>query len=227
MALHHLQSEKEHLLASRFPAPRPSTRFISPSITHSDKQHRQPTAHCSSSTFSTLFAKTDQSSPALSLPVQLIIAAMVAIPTYMMASTAVTSLGPLWPRNEVIRSPKPDPLPQTTSSAAVTSSDSGASTDNAFASVGGPHISTNFPDPAVIHVNGMSYAFATNNRVQGAGHINIQVATSSDNQTWTIMDGHDALPTLGAWETGAGTWAPDVVQLVSLADLGCLNDRHH
>jgi hypothetical protein len=64
-------------------------------------------------------------------------------------------------------------------------------------------------------VDGISYAFATNNRQPAPKHINIQVAVSTDNQTWTLVDQHDALPNLGAWETGAGVWAPDVVQLVS------------
>ncbi|OCT50754.1 glycosyl hydrolase family 43 protein [Cladophialophora carrionii] len=133
---------------------------------------------------------------------------MVAIPTYMMASTAATSLGPLWPRNSVIRSPRPDPIPQTTSTTVISSPDS-----DPFASIIGPHISSNFPDPAIIYVDGMSYAFATNNRQPAPNHINIQVAVSTDNQTWTLVDQHDALPNLGAWETGAGVWAPDVVQL--------------
>ena len=144
-----------------------------------------------------------------SLRVQLLIGIMVAIPTYMLASTAVTSLGPLWPRNSVIRSPQPDPVPQT-SSTVFSFPDS-----NPFASIAGPHISSNFPDPAVISVDGISYAFATNNRQRAPNRINVQVATSTDNQTWTLLDGHDALPTVGTWETGAGVWAPDVVQLVS------------
>ncbi len=133
---------------------------------------------------------------------------MVAIPTYLLGSAAVTSLGPLSPRNAVVRSPQPAPVPQTSSSTIITSSDS-----NPFASVVGPHISSNFPDPAIIVVDGLSYAFATNNKQPAPSHINIQVATSTDNQTWTLIDGHDALPNLGAWETGAGVWAPDVIQL--------------
>ncbi|KAJ9612554.1 hypothetical protein H2200_004151 [Cladophialophora chaetospira] len=131
---------------------------------------------------------------------------MVAIPTYMLASTGVTSLGSLWPRNSVIRSPEPAPAPQTSSTTVISDS-------NPFASIVGPHISSNFPDPAIIAFDGVSYAFATNNRQPAPNHINIQVATSTDNQTWTLLDGHDALPSLGAWETGAGVWAPDVIQL--------------
>ncbi|KIW96948.1 uncharacterized protein Z519_02339 [Cladophialophora bantiana CBS 173.52] len=131
---------------------------------------------------------------------------MVAIPTYLLASSAVTSLGPLTPRNSVIRSP--EPLPQSSSTSLT--SDPGSSP---FASIIGPHISSNFPDPAVIHVDGVSYAFATNNRALGPDLVHVQVATSTDNQTWTLLDHHDALPSLGAWETGAGVWAPDVVQL--------------
>ena len=125
---------------------------------------------------------------------------MVAIPAFLLASSAVTSLGPLTPRDTVIRSPQP--ADHTT-----------ISSSNAFASVQGPLVSTQFADPAIIAVNGISYAFATNNRGVGADRINVQVATSTDNETWTLLDHHDALPNIGAWETGAGVWAPDVVQV--------------
>ncbi|EXJ80384.1 hypothetical protein A1O1_08528 [Capronia coronata CBS 617.96] len=133
---------------------------------------------------------------------------MVAIPAYLLASSAVSSLGPLTPRNTVIRSPEPAPLPEKASSEGVS-----APSTNPFASVIGPLVETNFPDPAIIHVDGVSYAFATNNRGVGGEMIHIQVATSSDNQTWTLSDHHDALPQVAAWETGTRVWAPDVIQL--------------
>lgn len=132
---------------------------------------------------------------------------MVAIPTYLLASAAVPSLGPLWPLNTVIRSAQPDPAPQASNTVLSPPG------PNPFASVTGPHILSNFPDPAIISVDGVSYAFATRNREPAPIRINIQVATSTDNRTWTLLDSHDALPSLGAWETGAGVWAPDVVQL--------------
>lgn len=139
-------------------------------------------------------------SPLLSLRTKIILG-MVAIPAFLLASSAVTSLGPLNPRDTVIRSPQPAE-PQTVPSS------------NPFSSVQGPLISTNFADPAVIVVNGVSYAFATNNRGVGANMIHVQMATSTDNKTWTLLEHHDALPQVGAWETGAGVWAPDVVQVV-------------
>ena len=72
----------------------------------------------------------------------------------------------------------------------------------------GPVITSNFPDPSFINVNGTYYAFATNNGAQ-----NIQIATSPDFITWAVT-GDDALPTLPSWATG-NVWAPDILQLVS------------
>ena len=72
----------------------------------------------------------------------------------------------------------------------------------------GPVITSNFPDPAFIYVDGTYYAFATNN-----GSKNVQIATSPDFVTWTVT-GSDALPTVPSWGA-APVWAPDVVQVVS------------
>jgi len=89
-------------------------------------------------------------------------------------------------------------------------------------SLNGPVITSNFPDPGLIQVNNVWYAFAT--RTVGSS-VHIQVAQSSDFDNWSVLanqDGneHDALPTLPTWvnNTGPGTsntWAPSVVQLVS------------
>jgi hypothetical protein len=128
---------------------------------------------------------------------------MVAIPTYLLASSAIASLGSLNPRNPV---PVPTPAP-------VVSTPS----QKEFATLAGPVIDTNFPDPAIITVDGESYAFATWNRVMGPGRINVQVAQSYNNQTWTLLEGYDAMPGHGAWETGNRVWAPDVIQLVGIA----------
>jgi len=133
-----------------------------------------------------------------------IILGMVAIPAYLLASSAVTTLGPLWPRDTVIRSAEPEPESTSTQTDPL---------PNPFSSVAGPLVEQNFPDPAIIVVDGVSYAFATNNRGKGADMVHVQVATSTDNQTWTLLDHHDALPSGGAWETGARVWAPDVVQV--------------
>ena len=85
----------------------------------------------------------------------------------------------------------------------------------------GPVISENFPDPGLINIDDQWYAFAT--RTKGST-IHIQVATSTDFDTWSILtdtDGsqYDALPTLPAWVNNTGlmtwnTWAPSVKQLV-------------
>jgi hypothetical protein len=84
-----------------------------------------------------------------------------------------------------------------------------------FQSIYGPVVPENFPDPSVIYLNGTSYAFATNNKGFGPyGMIHVQVATSTDNQTWTILDELDALPEVADWQSPKGVWAPDVVQLV-------------
>ena len=73
----------------------------------------------------------------------------------------------------------------------------------------GPVIEDNFPDPCVIYSDGTWYAFSTNN-----GVYNIPVATSTDFETWTVLD-QDALPDAGVWSGGTNVWAPDVIQLVS------------
>jgi hypothetical protein len=76
-----------------------------------------------------------------------------------------------------------------------------------WATVSGPVISANFPDPAILVTNGGTYAFATN-----SGNINIQVATSPDGgATWELQSGVDALPNVGSWATANSTWAPDVI----------------
>jgi len=84
---------------------------------------------------------------------------------------------------------------------------------NPYSSIRGPHITANFPDPGLIYHNGTTYAFATNNRKPGPEHINVQIATSTDNQIWTIQHGLDALPETAAWQTGQAVWAPDIKQL--------------
>jgi hypothetical protein len=73
-------------------------------------------------------------------------------------------------------------------------------------------LDTNFPDPCIIETNGQYYSFATN----GNG-VNIQIASSPDFNTWTLMSGVDALPgPFPSWVASSpATWAPDVSQLVS------------
>ncbi|KAK3673596.1 hypothetical protein LTR78_006501 [Recurvomyces mirabilis] len=82
----------------------------------------------------------------------------------------------------------------------------------------GPQIGgANFPDPSIIQVNGVWYAFAT--RTIGSS-LHIQIATSPDFNTWTLVrnsDGSqkDALPNLPSWVNAASpnTWAPDLIQI--------------
>lgn len=71
-------------------------------------------------------------------------------------------------------------------------------------------LNTDFPDPSFLKAtDGKWYAFGTN----GNGK-RIQVASSSDFNTWTLLD-IEALPTLSTWETDKDHYAPDVIQRVS------------
>lgn len=79
-------------------------------------------------------------------------------------------------------------------------------------------------DPAIINVNNVWYSFAT--RTIGS-KIHIQVATSKDFNTWSLIynqDGsqHNALPNLPSWvvQSSPNTWAPDVNILVRRSSLG-------
>lgn len=83
----------------------------------------------------------------------------------------------------------------------------------------GPVIAPNFPDPGLIKVNNVWYAFAT--RTKGTT-IHVQIAKSNDFNSWQIVnnaDGSqkDALPQLPGWvnQTNWNTWGPSIAQLVS------------
>lgn len=66
-------------------------------------------------------------------------------------------------------------------------------------------IDADFPDPSFVQApDGTWYAFGTD----GNGK-NIQVASSPDFDTWTLLD-VDALPNISGWETANNHWAPDV-----------------
>lgn len=70
-------------------------------------------------------------------------------------------------------------------------------------------IDSDFPDPGFVQGDdGAWYAFGTN----GNGRT-VQVATSPDFESWTLLD-KEAMPTLAGWETAVDHWAPDVVQRV-------------
>jgi hypothetical protein len=76
-------------------------------------------------------------------------------------------------------------------------------------SITGPVIPINFPDPAVIPVDGTYHAFST-----ASAGINVQHASRAADGTW-VVSGQDSLPNPGPWATGNDIWAPDVVRLVS------------
>ena len=80
--------------------------------------------------------------------------------------------------------------------------------------INGPVISSNFPDPSAIYVDGTWYAFGTNDHFQdGPKGQNIQIATSTDFVHWTLT-GKDALPTIGKWAYKTAIWAPNVIRRV-------------
>ena len=152
---------------------------------------------------------------------------MVAIPSILLGSAVLQALGPMI-----------DPLQQAakgshknvnggstgtvqnhgiaqnnTAPAVNTTAPQVNTTSNQFATIAGPVVSTNFPDPAIIQVGNTYYSFATSNKWSN-DTIHIQVATSTDYTTWTVLN-QDALPVPGAWSDGNRVWAPDVVQVVS------------
>jgi beta-xylosidase len=73
----------------------------------------------------------------------------------------------------------------------------------------GPVIDQDFPDPDVLQVEDTYYAYGTN-----TGTENVQVATSTDLESWEVLD-EDALPELPGWVIPGKTWAPEVTQLGS------------
>jgi hypothetical protein len=75
-------------------------------------------------------------------------------------------------------------------------------------SIAGPVIADNFPDPAIISVDGGYYAFSTSS----AG-LHVPSAKTMDGR-WAVSD-VDALPSPGVWSTEKDIWAPDVVRVVS------------
>jgi hypothetical protein len=71
----------------------------------------------------------------------------------------------------------------------------------------GVEVLVNYPrrsDPAVIEVDAVFHAYATNNRL---GHL--PVMTSTDLVTWEPAG--DAMPVLAPWVSAGRTWAPEVL----------------
>ncbi len=71
-----------------------------------------------------------------------------------------------------------------------------------------PVLRSDFPDPGILRVGNVYYAYATN-----AYGKNIQVARSNDLVRWDLLN--DALPSLPSWAAlgGSYVWAPEVIQL--------------
>ncbi|KAK4580235.1 hypothetical protein LTR86_000438 [Recurvomyces mirabilis] len=80
-----------------------------------------------------------------------------------------------------------------------------------------PVITTDFPDPSIIQVDGMWYAFASQSAYNYTG-VRVQIAASPDFETWSLLTGRDALaggPKLAPWvdgtsATSSAVWAPSV-----------------
>ncbi|MCL3861044.1 glycoside hydrolase family 43 protein [Actinotalea sp. K2] len=69
-----------------------------------------------------------------------------------------------------------------------------------------PVIADDFPDPDVLEVDGVYYAYATN-----GNNRNVRVARSTDLVEWEALP--DALPDLPSWVIPGKTWAPEVTEL--------------
>jgi beta-xylosidase len=78
----------------------------------------------------------------------------------------------------------------------------------------GPRITTDFPDPSLLRVGDIWYAFAGQSLYDYTS-THIQIATSNDFKTWTLQPGNDMLPILPGWVDASKThvWAPDINHL--------------
>ena len=75
-----------------------------------------------------------------------------------------------------------------------------------------PVINQNFPDPSILNVGGVYYAYATNTRLDApAPRLNMRCARSTDLIHWTLLP--DAMPRLPLWAKPGRTWAPEVRQM--------------
>jgi beta-xylosidase len=83
-------------------------------------------------------------------------------------------------------------------------------------STSGAVITIDYPDPAIVSVNNKWTAFGTQSLYDNK-QIHIQVASSSDFNSWSLHNGQDALPNLPGWvdQSNPLVWAPDVMHLVS------------
>src|SRR5687768_9800675 len=81
---------------------------------------------------------------------------------------------------------------------------------SASADLQNPVIDQNFPDPAILEVGGVFYAFATN-----TGGQNIPAARSTDLIDWSMLP--DAMPALASWVAPVRNqvWAPETIAIGS------------
>ncbi|THZ15316.1 Arabinanase/levansucrase/invertase [Aureobasidium pullulans] len=81
-------------------------------------------------------------------------------------------------------------------------------------STSGAVITVDFPDPALVKANNQWYAFGTQSTFDNK-NIHIQVASSSDFNSWSLHNGQDALPNLPGWvdQSNPLVWAPDIMHL--------------
>ncbi len=69
-----------------------------------------------------------------------------------------------------------------------------------------PVVPDDFPDPDVLEVDGVYYAYATEGNLR-----NVRVARSPDLVEWETLP--DALPQLPSWVIRGKTWAPEVTEI--------------
>jgi len=69
-----------------------------------------------------------------------------------------------------------------------------------------PVIADDFPDPDLLEVDGVYYAYATEGNLR-----NVRVARSADLVDWEVLP--DALPDLPTWVIPGKTWAPEVTEI--------------
>lgn len=80
----------------------------------------------------------------------------------------------------------------------------------------GPHTTTDFPDPTILHVGDTWYALGSQSAFDNKD-IHVQIATSRNFDDWELQQGQDAMPDLPAWVNSSSPeiWAPDLIQVVS------------
>ena len=82
-----------------------------------------------------------------------------------------------------------------------------SSAEPTAAEVQNPVLGRNFPDPDVLEVGGVYYAYATNGNAQ-----HVQLARSEDLVTWEVLR-PGALPELPSWVIPGKTWAPEATEV--------------